>query len=54
MSFRITGLPAERFAHLFSLSDQELAAHGAVRRIAEEQNLRPGVHPGFRRLGRRA
>ena len=25
-----------------------------LRRIAEEQNLRPGVHPGFRRLGRRA
>jgi DNA-binding MarR family transcriptional regulator len=24
-----------------------------LRRIAEEQNLRPGVHPGFRRLGRR-
>ena len=26
MSFRITGLPAERFAHLFALSDPELAA----------------------------
>jgi DNA-binding MarR family transcriptional regulator len=25
-----------------------------LRRLAEEQNLRPGVHPGFRRLGRRA
>ena len=25
-----------------------------LRRIAEEQKLRPGVHPGFRRLGRRA
>jgi DNA-binding MarR family transcriptional regulator len=25
-----------------------------LRRIAEEQDLRPGVHPGFRRLGRRA
>jgi hypothetical protein len=35
MSFRITGLPAENFAHLFTLSDDELAAHGAVRRIAE-------------------
>ena len=35
MSFRITGLPAERFAHLFALSDQELAAQGAVRRIAD-------------------
>jgi hypothetical protein len=35
MSFRITGLPAEPFAHLFSLSDDELRARGAVRRIAE-------------------
>jgi Protein of unknown function (DUF1203) len=35
MGFRITGLPAERFAGLFSLSDQELAARGAVRRIAD-------------------
>ncbi len=35
MSFRITGLPAERFAHLFAISDQELAAQGAVRRIAD-------------------
>ena len=25
MSFRITGLPAEHFAPLFDLSDQELA-----------------------------
>jgi hypothetical protein len=35
MSFRITGLPAERFSHLFALSDADLAAHGAVRRIAD-------------------
>jgi hypothetical protein len=35
MSFRITGLPAEDFAHLFALSDQELAARGAVRRNAD-------------------
>ena len=35
MGFRISGLPAERFAGLFSLSDQELAARGAVRRIAD-------------------
>ena len=35
MSFRITGLPAETFAGLFSLSDQELAARGAVRRVAD-------------------
>ncbi len=25
-----------------------------LRRLAEEQNLSPGVHPGFRRLGRHA
>jgi Protein of unknown function (DUF1203) len=35
MSFRITGLPAEPFANLFALSDEELRARGAVRRIAE-------------------
>lgn len=35
MSFRITGLPAEDFNHLFALSDAELAAHGAVRRTAD-------------------
>ena len=39
MSFRITGLPAERFAHLFALSDQELAAQGAVRRLADGRML---------------
>ena len=31
MNFRITGLPAETFDHLFALSDVELRAHGAVR-----------------------
>ena len=35
MSFRITGLPAENFDHLFALDDAELAALGAVRRTAE-------------------
>jgi hypothetical protein len=35
MSFQISGLPAEDFAHLFALSDQELAARGAVRRTAD-------------------
>src|ERR1041384_5741173 len=39
MSFRITGLPAENFDHLFALSDAELAAQGAVRRNA------PGAVP---------
>jgi len=34
MSFRIQGLPAEPFAGLFTLSDLELAARGAVRRVS--------------------
>lgn len=37
MTFRITGLPAERFAPLFDMSDAELAAHGAVRQIADSR-----------------
>ena len=41
MAFRITGLPAEDFAPLFDLSDAELAARGAVRRIAD------GREPGY-------
>ena len=39
MSFRITGLPAEKFDHLFALSDPELREHGAVRKNA------PGAVP---------
>jgi len=39
MSFRITGLPAENFDHLFALSDAELATQGATRRNA------PGAVP---------
>jgi Protein of unknown function (DUF1203) len=35
MNFRIRGLAAEQFSHLFGLSDAELAAHGAMRRIAD-------------------
>jgi Protein of unknown function (DUF1203) len=38
MSFRITGLPAKDFAPLFALTDAELAARGAVRRIADGRN----------------
>ena len=37
MSFRIIGLPAEPFAELFSLSPEELAARGAVRRTGREK-----------------
>jgi DNA-binding MarR family transcriptional regulator len=37
-----------------ALDDTERAQLLAVlRRLAQEQNLRPGVHPGFRRMGRR-
>jgi hypothetical protein len=36
MHFRIQGLPAEQFAHLFALPDDALAQHGAVRRIADD------------------
>jgi hypothetical protein len=35
MGFRIKGLPAEEFSHLFAMSDEELARHGAVRQIAD-------------------
>ena len=41
MHFRIRGLPAEKFAPLFALSDAELEAQGAVRRIAD------GREPGY-------
>lgn len=35
MQFRISGLPAEPFQHLFALSDEELKRQGGVRRVAE-------------------
>jgi len=41
MSYRITGLPTTPFAGLFSLSDAELAARGAVRRVADAPNSFP-------------
>jgi hypothetical protein len=37
MSFRITGLDAEPFRHLYGLSDSELAARGAIRYVAESK-----------------
>jgi hypothetical protein len=40
MSFRITGLSPEPFRHLFGLSDEELAKHGARRYVADKK-------PGF-------
>lgn len=35
MAFRVTGLSAEPFRHLYGLSEQELAAHGAIRVVAD-------------------
>lgn len=40
MDFRITGLPPEPFRHLYGLSDEELATHGAKRCVADTK-------PGF-------
>ncbi len=40
MSFRITGLSAEPFQHLFGLSEEELAKQGVKRYVADEK-------PGF-------
>jgi hypothetical protein len=40
MSFRITGLDAEPFRHLYGLSDSELAARGVIRYVADSK-------PGF-------
>jgi hypothetical protein len=41
MTFRIQGLPADSFAPLFSLTDDELAARGAVRRTADAKPYYP-------------
>ena len=40
MAFRITGLSPEPFRHLYGLSEQDLAAHGIKRYVADEK-------PGF-------
>jgi hypothetical protein len=40
MRFRISGLPAETFQPLFSMTDAQLAARGAVRRVADDR--KPG------------
>lgn len=40
MSFRIQGLAPQSFAPLFTMTDAELAAHGAVRLTAD-------AHPGY-------
>jgi hypothetical protein len=43
MNFRIRGLEARQFDHLFALSDAELAAHDAVRRIADGPSALPPI-----------
>jgi len=40
MSFRITGLAPDPFRHLFGMTDEELAKHGAKRYVADTK-------PGF-------
>ena len=40
MSFRITGLSPDPFRHLFGLTDDELATHGAKRYVAD-------ANPGY-------
>lgn len=41
MPFQIHALPAENFAHLFDLTDAQLAEHRATRVIADEDNAFP-------------
>jgi len=41
MSYRVLGLAPDPFAPLFNLTDEDLAARGAVRRIADEPNAFP-------------
>jgi hypothetical protein len=41
VSFRITGLSAQPFAHLFGLGDAELASHGAQRLTTGEGDRHP-------------
>ncbi|MEJ6389763.1 DUF1203 domain-containing protein [Gymnodinialimonas ulvae] len=41
MSFRIRGLEAHPFTHLYGLPDAELANHGAKRHIADRPNALP-------------
>jgi len=41
MTYRISGLEPSKFAHLVGLSEDELAAHGAVRMIANGQPTFP-------------
>ncbi len=44
MSFRIKGLPAEHFSHLFAMTDEELAKHhwGAVQPMTASRDIPAG------------
>ncbi len=46
MSFRIRGLDPSPFRHLFGLTSEELAKHGAIRYTVEEQHS-AGIHDSF-------
>lgn len=41
MTYRISGLEPSQFAHLFGLSDEELAHHGVVRMVANGEPTFP-------------
>ena len=41
MSFRIKGLPAEDFQHLFALPDEQLRTHQAVRSTVDQPHAYP-------------
>ena len=51
MAFRITGLDPEPFKHLFELSDEELAARGALRVVADDARMPCRVSMAHAELG---
>jgi hypothetical protein len=54
-TIELLGEDGSRGDRVHALNDDERAQLLALlRRLAEEQDLQPGVHPGFRRIGRRA
>ena len=53
MTYMIKGLPRERFAPLFGLSDEELAAHGARRVVADDVSFPCRVSLEDARIGER-
>ena len=51
MAFRITGLDPEPFKHLFELSDEALAARGALRVVADDARMPCRVSMAHAELG---